>query len=515
MDYEALLLALQEDNKPITPTKTVAAKLGDGDGDNDGEGDGDSDSDSDGDGGGNSGCADADASAGKSPQLIKVVESSPIKKREGGYLWKPELMDNSFINQVSLDNLSGSDNPGYKRLQKQPLNVFNPEDKIKLDATYQHINPGEIKISVMAAICGMNCNYINLNVIGESRCVCGVLCCTKKKCEPVKPKKEFYNQKTVLIPIEGEIKPKNMKVFKNGMAHLMGLKSQEQGRQVITKAIEILKTLHNEQTHKICRLFLQEIISQIGDGEYASTLHAILCQLPDPTAWKTDKKLTKFIKLMEKKNCLKQSITDTLIETLLNTYKEYNKQHSLLVDDQVTLLKPVNFETILVNSHFAVGFKICREKLNHLLVNKYGFVGQSDYEPDNYPGVNSKFYWNLDNQHTENFGICTCTVKCNGKGSGKGNGQCKRVTTAVFASGKIIITGARSKEQISDCYHFINTVMDMNFDHIYRKQIPLMPKKSDPQQSQQIIYKHRITNLDVYKMLREMKIMPIGVATNN
>ena len=46
------------------------------------------------------------------------------------------------------------------------------------------------------------------------------------------------------------------------------------------------------------------------------------------------------------------------------------------------------------------------------------------------------------------------------KGKGCGNGQCKRVTIAVFASGKIIITGGRSIEQLVDSYNFIKGVLD-------------------------------------------------------
>ena len=67
------------------------------------------------------------------------------------------------------------------------------------------------------------------------------------------------------------------------------------------------------------------------------------------------------------------------------------------------------------------------------------------------------YYFNNNN---DKCGICKCTEKCNGKGRGCGNGQCKRVTIAVFASGKIIITGGRSIEQLVDSYDFIKGVLD-------------------------------------------------------
>ena len=53
-------------------------------------------------------------------------------------------------------------------------------------------------------------------------------------------------------------------------------------------------------------------------------------------------------------------------------------------------------------------------------------------------------------------GICICENMCNGKGCGCGDGQCRRVTMAVFQSGKMLITGAQNMEQVKDSFNFIN-----------------------------------------------------------
>ena len=45
---------------------------------------------------------------------------------------------------------------------------------------------------------------------------------------------------------------------------------------------------------------------------------------------------------------------------------------------------------------------------------------------------------------------------CNGKGNGCGDGDCKKVTIAVFMSGKVIITGGQNKDQINESYRFIS-----------------------------------------------------------
>ncbi len=80
----------------------------------------------------------------------------------------------------------------------------------------------------------------------------------------------------------------------------------------------------------------------------------------------------------------------------------------------------------------------------------------SSYEPCIYPGVNIKYYMNTNNQN----GICCCNSMCNGKGRANGDGDCKKVTIAVFKSGKAIITGGQNKQQLETCYQFITNFID-------------------------------------------------------
>ena len=75
----------------------------------------------------------------------------------------------------------------------------------------------------------------------------------------------------------------------------------------------------------------------------------------------------------------------------------------------------------------------------------------SSYEPCIYPGVNIKYFINTNNWD----GICCCENRCDGKGRADGDGDCKKVTIAVFKSGKIIITGAQNTDQLETAYYFI------------------------------------------------------------
>ena len=133
-----------------------------------------------------------------------------------------------------------------------------------------------------------------------------------------------------------------------------------------------------------------------------------------------------------------------------------------------------DFEIVLINSDYSTHFKIKRDVLHSILVKQYKIF--SSYEPCIYPGVNSKYYWNLDYKNKSGLkeGICHCSKNCTGKGKGKGDGKCKKITISVFQSGNIIITGARSLEQIDDAYNFINKVLKKNYSLLKRDTIPLL-----------------------------------------
>jgi len=123
-----------------------------------------------------------------------------------------------------------------------------------------------------------------------------------------------------------------------------------------------------------------------------------------------------------------------------------------------------DYSVALINSDYDISYEINRLELHSMLIKQYKIF--SSYEPCIYPGVNSKFYWNEDYKDMEHYGNCYCTVPCTGKGCGKGNGKCKKVTIAIFQSGSVIITGARSIEQIYTAYNFINNIFETQCDKL-------------------------------------------------
>jgi TATA-box binding protein (TBP) (component of TFIID and TFIIIB) len=131
-----------------------------------------------------------------------------------------------------------------------------------------------------------------------------------------------------------------------------------------------------------------------------------------------------------------------------------------------------NFQLRLINSDFSIGYEVKRDKLHKLLSKLYTGTF-STYEPCIYPGVKIQFNFNVDQPTSATDGICKCSNPCNGKGGGYGDGGCKKVTIAIFQSGSVIVTGARSYNQLQSAYNYICKVLATHTDEIKRPSVPL------------------------------------------
>ena len=72
-----------------------------------------------------------------------------------------------------------------------------------------------------------------------------------------------------------------------------------------------------------------------------------------------------------------------------------------------------------------------------------------------------------------------CPNPCEGTGSGEAIGDCKRITISPFQTGRIIITGARSLEQIEEAYRFMNEVFIKHAKEIVR--VSVLPPQPEGQ----------------------------------
>lgn len=119
-----------------------------------------------------------------------------------------------------------------------------------------------------------------------------------------------------------------------------------------------------------------------------------------------------------------------------------------------------NVSIPLINTDFSIGCNVDQEKLHSILVDKYNLI--SILEKTIYQGINTKYFYNKKTSD----GICHCLEKCNGSGEGNCDGDCKKITVSIFRTGKIIITGARTIEQIDTVYCFINNIIERHYDDI-------------------------------------------------
>jgi len=175
-------------------------------------------------------------------------------------------------------------------------------------------------------------------------------------------------------------------------------------------------------------------------------------------------------------------VVDKMIDILRDIY--LNKDANVIED--VNELKNTEYKIRLINTDYKVGFPIKRDILHKILKNEYGMV--CNYEPVIYPGVKLHYFFNKSNRCHD--GRCKCkSKKCqdNKGGEGIGDGNCKKITIAVFQSGCIIITGSQTREQIEECYEFINGVLYSNIDRIEKKVMVPINQEQKPRKIVRIL----------------------------
>lgn len=149
--------------------------------------------------------------------------------------------------------------------------------------------------------------------------------------------------------------------------------------------------------------------------------------------------------------------------------------------------------TELINCDFKSNFIINNTKLQQILNKKYHIF--PSYEPNDYPGLKIGFYSNpLQSLEQQKIGKCCCEVSCISKGK---KATCIKITISIFQSGSVIITAAKSIEQIKLAFNFITTVFKNEYLNIRRgtadNQIMLSRMYDNPSN-------------EIRKILKKMKV---------
>ena len=152
------------------------------------------------------------------------------------------------------------------------------------------------------------------------------------------------------------------------------------------------------------------------------------------------------------------------------TSEEFAKKTLQYVIDKIARLpEPVfkdevnpsiqKFQIQLMNSDYKIDGIIHRDNLHKIITQNYRVF--STYETTIYQGVNTKYYFNKVYKDSGlPRGWCHCETPCSGSGDGTAAGQCKKITISAFQTGRIIITGARTKEQLDEAYVFFNEILE-------------------------------------------------------
>ena len=142
--------------------------------------------------------------------------------------------------------------------------------------------------------------------------------------------------------------------------------------------------------------------------------------------------------------------SDEMLYKILNYLKDYFKVFYPDIDYNN------NSKTVLINSNFNCGYYIDRDKLFNILRYKYNI--NSCYDPCSYPGIQSHFYYdindNIDNQN----------------GLQKNNKNQSKISFMIFRTGSILIVGKCEENIIYYIYNFIKKIINDEFELISKQE---------------------------------------------
>jgi TATA-box binding protein (TBP) (component of TFIID and TFIIIB) len=367
--------------------------------------------------------------------------------------------------------------------------IMNNNEQEDEEEFAEYPEPTPLRISTLTGTCSLNSNinllvlaqYLELNkyitYINYGDIVTKGVNITPKSNKKKKKKKVFYNQITIIIKQNND-RYNNIKLFANGAVSMTGLQSLEEGEKSINIILDGIKNLKGKILYNISDSYYE---TNIKKDEENNKIKCSACEGEfTHYVMKLSNECGHYICnacSKEHDKCPHQGCDTNFIQPALS-------------NDQAQVK---DFNIVLINSDYKANFRINQKKLHPLIVNKYKIF--STFEPTIYPGVKSMYYWNKDYHEYPIKGKCYCTKKCNGKGNGEGDGNCKKVTTAVFQSGSVLITGGRSMEQIKDGYDFINSILKSEFLEIRKKKAKFL----DDQPQQKVVVKEDVKKIKLKK----------------
>jgi TATA-box binding protein (TBP) (component of TFIID and TFIIIB) len=213
-----------------------------------------------------------------------------------------------------------------------------------------------------------------------------------------KTKKTFYNQVTLIVkPFPERPKGVNMKVSENGSLQLTGPKTIEEGHLTIRKMLEYLYEYDNTVFYKKIK-DIKDDVTECSEG------------------------------------------TEGTKDTVITDDNSLEKERVVFFSrDELDKIQILSTKVELIIVSFQLPFLIHLNKLNSILKEKYNLL--SIFGTSSYPGVNTKFTYNLDCKETEHIKKKKRYL-CN----------CRDMSIFTFRTGKVIITGFEKIEKIEPIF---------------------------------------------------------------
>lgn len=126
-------------------------------------------------------------------------------------------------------------------------------------------------------------------------------------------------------------------------------------------------------------------------------------------------------------------------------------------------------DTILINSNFNCGFYINREILYSILKNKYNI--DTIYDPCSYPGIQCKFYYNVDkgvdliNQTIVNEMQAPASSSLS-TSIDSDKPKIVKVSFMIFRTGSVLIVGMCNEEVLTEIYNYIKLLLQKEYSKI-------------------------------------------------
>lgn len=312
------------------------------------------------------------------------------------------------------------------------------------------IKKKELQINAKLKASMTNHNKYNSKFLGDTNYQEQDPSKSKKKRKKKKGKRQFENQATLIFHFN-KGRYVNIKVFHNGKIQMTGVRSVEEATWVVSRLIEIIK---ETKVYQVKWSEIDNNKSWLSKNQYVYTK----VKENETSNSKLVDKVYRLI-LVDQVPAWIEIPDETLITLSMGqpTVKDHSK------------LKMTNYQTVMINSNYTIGFNIDRVKLQEILKKKYNIY--STFEAT-YQAVKSYFYFNKDKKNiNDQNGVCTCNVPCFilKELKKKTKMPCSQVTIAVFRTGSVIITGGNTIEQTKRGYAFINKVIHDNIKLIYQK----------------------------------------------